>query len=664
MRWILLLLPLLLAPVAYAQTESPAFWLEDVAEEEGERLAEDLSVLAEQPVDLNRATADELAQIPGLTAVTAFRIVQERRAHGPFKSVDEVARVPGIEAAAVETMRPFLKIVAPGDGAPTVHPAAARGKRRPQIYLSQAAGRRTSEGAREGPMRVLTRIRARSAGGVSAHLTLEQDPGEPFDWRPGRHRFGYDFVSGSLELPGVGPIERIIVGDYTGAFGYGLGFWQQARYSAGADPVAAPGRRGGGLRPYGGTDENRFLFGAAADLKVSRSATAAVFVSKRRLDAATSCAEDACTARPLATGYHRTEAERTARGALGVKTTGLALRTSAGRLQVGVTAFAARYDLPLDYGTEAYRMFAQAGHTSGALSFDAQWRLPASILFAEVGRSGGKTAALVGVEVVRERVGEVVLAVRRYPAGYANPYAGAFGRGSEGASNESGVYIGASLMPTRFWTLAVSADAYRYPWLRYGVPVPTYGRVVTVRSTYKPRPWVTLYAQGQMQDRRGGAVLVDAANRAVRSVAGEHRATARLHGEYVFSRAVRVRARLEMARWSGEAGNAETGVMLYQEVRLSPWKRLQLDARVALYETDGYQSRVYAFEADPVYSFLAPAYSGSGSRVYVAARLLLGSRVQIEVKGGETRQESDYLRPPAVPVAAGRDFGIRLTMRH
>jgi competence protein ComEA len=61
------------------------------------------------PIDLNRATAEELQQLPGVGPVTSQRIVATRAA-GPFKTVDELRRVSGIGAKTLEKLRPFITV--------------------------------------------------------------------------------------------------------------------------------------------------------------------------------------------------------------------------------------------------------------------------------------------------------------------------------------------------------------------------------------------------------------------------------------------------------------------------------------------------------------------------------------------------------------------------
>lgn len=48
------------------------------------------------PLGLNAATAEQLVALPGIGVVTAQKILDYRQAHGPFQSVAELGRVPGI----------------------------------------------------------------------------------------------------------------------------------------------------------------------------------------------------------------------------------------------------------------------------------------------------------------------------------------------------------------------------------------------------------------------------------------------------------------------------------------------------------------------------------------------------------------------------------------
>ncbi len=62
------------------------------------------SAEASGPIDLNRATADQLDGLPGIGPATAAAIVAHREANGPFASVDELLEVRGIGPAKLEAL--------------------------------------------------------------------------------------------------------------------------------------------------------------------------------------------------------------------------------------------------------------------------------------------------------------------------------------------------------------------------------------------------------------------------------------------------------------------------------------------------------------------------------------------------------------------------------
>lgn len=64
----------------------------------------------ETVIDLNRATAEELDELPGIGPSTAQAIVDHRAEHGPFRSVDDLLEVRGIGPAKLEAIRKRVKV--------------------------------------------------------------------------------------------------------------------------------------------------------------------------------------------------------------------------------------------------------------------------------------------------------------------------------------------------------------------------------------------------------------------------------------------------------------------------------------------------------------------------------------------------------------------------
>lgn len=62
------------------------------------------------PLDPNRASAEELALLPGLSYRLARELVAERERAGPYASVDDLERVRGIGPARRRKAAPHLRV--------------------------------------------------------------------------------------------------------------------------------------------------------------------------------------------------------------------------------------------------------------------------------------------------------------------------------------------------------------------------------------------------------------------------------------------------------------------------------------------------------------------------------------------------------------------------
>ena len=70
-------------------------------------------VLLGRPLDLNRATAEDLSAVPGIGQGLAAEVVREREERGPFRSAAALRRVRGIGPVRMERAHPWVHASSP-----------------------------------------------------------------------------------------------------------------------------------------------------------------------------------------------------------------------------------------------------------------------------------------------------------------------------------------------------------------------------------------------------------------------------------------------------------------------------------------------------------------------------------------------------------------------
>lgn len=63
-----------------------------------------------EKVNVNTATAEELENLPGMGPETARAIVKDRESKGPFKSFNDLIRVPGLGAIRLQKIRQRITV--------------------------------------------------------------------------------------------------------------------------------------------------------------------------------------------------------------------------------------------------------------------------------------------------------------------------------------------------------------------------------------------------------------------------------------------------------------------------------------------------------------------------------------------------------------------------
>lgn len=665
---------LCLAPLATAQTDPPDRreahrdslgmdhaealldpLVEDATSADPTDLLELLEGLLAHPIDLNEASAEALALVPGLTPRLAAAIVAHRREAGPFTSVEQIRQIPGIAEADYLAARPYLTATPPAaDAAASPYPALPRlaevrsGIRiellqRVQRRLDLARGYEAVPDSLIGtpdeprrylgsPERLYTRLQATYRRNLSANITLEKDPGEPFMWDPARGFYGYDFVSLHLAALRMGRVEALVLGDYVAEFGQGLTLWRASGFGKGRDPIGPLVRRGRGIRPYASTDENRFFRGAAATLALTPSIYATVLASRRRYDARFgTAASDTAASDPLSavvglplSGLHRTRSEIEAKQSLGQTLGGAGLELRAERATVGVVGYHARFDAPLARGHQPYQRFHFSGDRASMVSVYGNLLLGPYYLFAEVARAPeGRFGGVVGAQASLGTM-DAVLIARHYPAAFTSFHGYGFGERNGATRNETGAYFGLRLRPHRQWTVAGYFDQFRFPWPRFGVNRPSSGHDGLIYLEHRPRQWLLVYLQGRSKTREVGQRVTLESGASLDALTAETRQSLRLQGEFLANRDLRLRARIETSRYRRGDAPAAGGVLFFHDARWALSRRVTIDARLTHFDTEGFGARLFQFENDLLGVLTNTLLHGRGTRFYALLTLRPG----------------------------------------
>ena len=103
---------------------------------------------AAAPVNINTANLDELVALSGIGPAKAQAILDYRKAHGPFKSVDDLKNVKGIGAKRLEKLRSEITV---GPVSPKVAAAGVAGAKADTRAGAAAAGGAGKAGAADAP---------------------------------------------------------------------------------------------------------------------------------------------------------------------------------------------------------------------------------------------------------------------------------------------------------------------------------------------------------------------------------------------------------------------------------------------------------------------------------------------------------------------------------
>lgn len=660
---IVALLPCLLGSLAptYAQGDDELlenFFRDNEAasESDAQQFLEMLDLLRERPLNLNTVSREDLLALHLLNKLQVESFLEYRNAFGPFLNEYELQAIPYWELDDIRRVLQFSRIKT---GLDTRNTNLLKGFREGDNELllrwaRPAPPNYDTDKAQGRPNVWALRYRHSFDNRLRFGFTMENDAGENFfshDLIPVRDAKGnitdtlrrwqgFDFYSAHIFMQNWNKTVKVLaLGDYSARLGQGL--LLQTGFAPGKSAETVSVARGGRkLNAYAAFGETFFFRGAAATITAGKNVEITALYSDRRRDANivnmvsdTLQEEDIQFSALQTSGYHRTSAELEDEKKLREQVGGLAATWNGQQGQITANALHITYDRPWNPTAAPYREFTFRGTSLTGLSLDYHYRWRNLFLFGETARSNnGGVAAVNGLLFSADR--HVTLsAVHRslgkdYQSIYGNPFAEV-----SGASNEQGLYLGADVRWTRRVQINVYADVWRHPWLRFGVDAPSQGREYLARVLWTQSRAFSVYALWQSETKQRN----DELNKPFGLVDGR-RDRLRLHSIYKVNKAVELRSRIEWATYRIGERAASKGFVAYQEAVIKPLgSPISAALRYAIFDTDDFDSRVYAFENDLFAAVSIPAFSGRGTRWYCNLHWRANRWLRLDARAEETK---------------------------
>lgn len=599
--------------------------LESVLEEnesaDVEQLLSELQFTKEHPIVLQTAKAEDFSVLFFLTPIQVDALLNYRDQYGPVLSAFELGAIEGFTPELAELAGAFLNFnteMTVSKHRFSRHELMMRGT----SLLEKQEGFKT--GKFEGPPEKLYMRYRYSSSSVQLGYTGEKDAGESFFTKSNPN--GFDYNSGFLRWEFGKRRSAIIVGDYVVQWGQGLSVWQGFAMgkSTEVDRIA---RFNQGIKAYSSTDENNFMRGLAIDFRAGKFQLQA-FASYHPFDGNTDSIDDRKVFTSIqSSGLHRTSSEIEDKNSVGALAGGARLAFNQGRLQLGSQFAYTRYQYPLVRADDLYNRYLFDGRDIGCASIDFRYTLNKLYWFGEfAGSSTDGFAALSGIQYQPADQLAFSVLYRNLSKKFNSPWASAFTENSR-ANDEQGLYLGLKVFPVPRLSMCGYADFFQYKWIKYTTAAPANGWEAMLRCDYKlARDWL-FYGRYFFESK---AVKVSS-DVALRQNKEQIRQSLRLQLSGQLSPSIRLRSRCEQSFY--EHQQHSSGVFFSQDLQwISRNETKRIDLRVAYFNTDDYDSRIYSYENDLLYQFSVPAFYDEGLRAYLNAKVKICEKIEFWMK--------------------------------
>ncbi len=635
MKYILAIIFPILSITVYCQETEISVIITDIAEElaadennteSAELFIHQLYELTENPVRINSGNENEISRLFFLSDFQVKALADYIKSSGDIVSVYEIAAIPGFDRQAAEWMTQFISLSGKaGD--------IALKKKLNNTLLSNLTMRSGENDSTYlgSPVKVLAKYRF-SSGSLSGGLTAEKDPGE--DILYGSPALP-DFLSAHISFSGRGFVRRIIVGDFAARFGLGTNINTGMHTALSLNSPGYMSVRNE-LKPWTSTDENKYFRGVATEFRIKKAGLI-LFFSRNMIDATLEASEDSTVQfvnNLYNSGLHNTQELLLKKDVLKITSYGINLSYDFKSVRSGITWSQSLFSIPFHAGYhDPEKLFDFTGLKNNVFSLHYNYLINRILLFGELSAANPRDYAIIQGMTIRpsDRL-TVNFLYRNYSAGFISFHGKGPGN-STTTSNEKGILGNFSFEIAKRLFITAGCDISHAPWLKYRSGFPSTAKKSEVRLKYLPGE---KYSFDLVYNFRS-AMYDLAREQGIASVSENSRSAVKGVAKIVLNERLSASTRMDFqyARPSGSKGMLMLQDMNYRlrKIPLTIW------IRYCIFKTNDWNSRLYVYENDLLYSFSIPALSGDGTRSYIMLKWDIMDFAEMRFKYGFTEKQ-------------------------
>lgn len=612
----------------------------DQNETEDDSYLQQLEHLRKNPLNLNTADENDLKELKILSGLQIANFLSYRKLFGKFISIYELQAIPYWDVVTIKKLIPFVTVSEPVIIADLFKNRLQRGEhslllRYSQVLEKSSGFDNSTSGTKYlgSPQRLFFRYRYQYKNLLQYGLVGDKDAGEQF--LKGAQNKGFDFYSFHFFVRKIGVIQSLALGDFTVNMGQGLIQWQSLAFRKSVDVLGLK-RQSPVLRPYNSAGEFNFHRGAGITVQKGKL-EATAFVSFRKLSAnfvADTVSNEEFISSFLNSGYHRTESEIADRNKLWQTAYGGNIKFKSAGWQAGVNVIHFSFSAPVQKRAEPYNLYAISGKSHSNFSLDYSYTYRNLHLFGEAATDKDFNKAFVNGALlsVDPRV-DLSLFYRNISPAFQSINGNAFTENTF-PTNENGFFAGITVRPAAAWRLDAYMDVFKFPWLKYLADAPGNGKDFLAQLTYSPGRQLEIYSRYRSETKQGNLPDNTSVTNQLVYLPRQNWRTQlniRLNPDLV------LRTRTELMWYDKSGANAERGFLTFFDVLYNPLlKNYGGNLRLQYFETDNYNSRIYAYENDVIYYYSIPAFFYKGFRYYLNINYRLTASINIWLKWSQT----------------------------